>query len=264
MSRTRGLWGSLLAGALLALAGAGDAARAAEGASIEPQAESLLRAALGKVAGAGSFTFRAETVDDVPLPSGERVEFPGTLEVAVKRPNRLRLRSDGGRRGARSWYDGKTYVLLSPEANTYATCPGPERLDDLFTQLRENYGFTPPLSTLLRADVVERVFARVRSGHVVGTETIGGAPAAHLAFRGEKVDWQVWVAAAGEPLIRRIVITWREQPGAPQYAATFLSWEFEPRLEDADFAFTPAPDAVRCEFETLGAKPTGEAGGATK
>jgi hypothetical protein len=248
------VWLGVLAAALLTLPQADGAggARAAEGPSIEPQAAATLRSALDKIAAAKSFSFRAEVLNDSPLPSGEKIQFPGVLDVAVRRPDRLRVRLDGEQRASHSWYDGKTFSLLSPEANTFASCPGPERLDDLFTQLRENYGFTPPLAILLREDVAERTFARVRTGHTVGRGVVGGVDCTHLAFRGENVDWQVWVAAEGAPLIKRVVITWKNEPGAPQFIATFLAWDFDARLDDAEFAFTPPKDAVQCEFGAFG------------
>ena len=210
-----------------------------------------LQGGLERIGGAKSFTFRAEVTKDSVLPSGQKIQFPGTLEVAVRRPNGFWNMFEGEQRTARSWYDGKTFTLLNSGKNVYACWPAPEKLDDLFGTMRDQLGFTPPLAPLLRDNIAATALAKVTSGFIVGRGVIGGTPCRHLAFRGEKTDWQVWVSEEGEPIIKRIVITYKLEPGVPQYAATFLSWDFAPLLSDAVFVFTPPQGAIQCDFEQI-------------
>jgi hypothetical protein len=244
--------GALVAiGLALAAVASMPAARAQEKPPIEPEAARILTAALERIGGAKSFTFRAEVVKDTPLPSGQKLQFPGMLEVAVRRPNGLWNMIEGEQRTARSWYDGKTFTLLDGAKNVYACWPAPGKLDDLFSTMKDKLGFAPPLAPLLRDNLAASALAKVASGFVVGRGVIDKIQCRHLAFRGGKTDWQVWVSEDGEPVIKRIVITYKLEPGAPQYAATFISWDFAPHLNDADFAFTPPQGAVQCEFEQL-------------
>jgi len=248
----KGMTGVLLAAGLaLAVVTGMPVARAQEGASVEPEAARIFKAALERIGGAKSFTFRAEVTKDSSLPSGQKIQFPGTLEVAVRRPNGLLNMFEGEQRTARSWYDGKTFTLLNSGKNVYACWPAPEKLDDLFGTMRDKLGFTPPLAPLLRENIAVTALAKAASGFIVGRGVIGGTPCRHLAFRGEKTDWQVWVSEDGEPIIKRIIITYKLDPGSPQYAATFLSWDFAPRLSDAVFVFTPPQGAVQCDFEQI-------------
>ena len=251
MLRKRMTGALLAAGLALAVATGIPGARADEKPSIEPEAARIFKAALERIGGAKNFTFQAEVMNDTSLPSGQKVQFPGTLEVAIRRPNGFWNMFEGEQRTARSWYDGKTYTLLNSGKNVYACWPAPEKLDDLFDSMKDKLGFTPPLAPLLRDNLAATALAKVKSGFVVGRSIIRQTRCVHLAFRGEKTDWQIWVAEHGDPLIKRIVITYKLEPGAPQYAATFLSWDFAPRLSDAVFAFTPPPGAVQCEFEQL-------------
>jgi len=253
MRRTAVTLALLAAGAALAAAlSLPPVARAEEKLSVDPEAARIVKAALERIGGAKSFTFRAEVTSDTPLPSGQKVQFPGTLEVAVRRPNGFWNMIEGEQRTARSWYDGKTFTLLNSGKNVYACWPAPEKLDDLFGAMKDKLGFSPPLAPLLRENPAATALAKVTSGFIVGRAVIGGTPCRHLAFRGKKTDWQLWVAEHGEPLIKRIVITYKLEPAAPQFTATFLSWDFEPRLSDAVFAFTPPEGAVQCEFEPVG------------
>jgi hypothetical protein len=239
----------LAAGLALAAAVGMPAARAEEKPAIDPEAARILKAVLERIEKAPSFTFRAEVATDAPLPSGQKIQYPGMLEVAVRRPNGLWNMFEGEQRTVRSWYDGKTFTLLNSGKNVYACSAAPERLDDLLGTMKEKLGFTPPLAPLLRDNLVATALAKITSGSVVGRALIGETSCLHLAFRGKKTDWQFWVSEHGEPLIKRVVITNKLEPGAPQFTATFLSWDFAPRLSDAVFSFTPPQGAVRCEFD---------------
>jgi len=225
-------------------------ARAEEKPSIEPAARQLLTAALERVAGARSFSFRAEIANDIALPSETKIQFAGTLEMAVRRPNHLFSSFDGEQRSTRIWYDGTTLTMLKVAENVYACWPAPGRLEDLFDAMKDKLGFTPPLSPLLKESVVAHAFDWVRTGSVVGPATIGGTPCQHLVLRGQNADWQLWVTEGPSPLIKRVVIT-RKEPGAPQYAATFLEWNFEAALPDAAFTFVPPKGTAQCEFQPV-------------
>ena len=218
---------------------------------IEPEAARLLRAALERIATAKVLSFVAEVANDTTLPSGQRIQYTGRIETAVRRPDGLRTSFDGEQRSTRSWYDGKTYTLLDPAQNVYACLPEQGRLEDFLDTMKERLGFTLPLSLLLHEDVAARAFSRMKVGFVVGPASLGGVAVQHLAFGGERSDWQLWVTDGPEPVIRRIVTTYKQEEGSPQFMATFLTWDFGPRFEDGAFSFTPPAGALQCDFQLL-------------
>jgi hypothetical protein len=56
-------------------------------------------------------------------------------------------------------------------------------------------------------------------------------PCDHLAVRtAGGVDFQVWIAQGDEPLPRRIVITYKDENGQPQFWADFSNWNLAPEL----------------------------------
>jgi hypothetical protein len=74
-------------------------------------------------------------------------------------------------------------------------------------------------------------------------------PCDHLAVRTSKgVDFQVWVAQGSEPLPRRIVITYKEETGQPQFWADLSDWNLSPEISDTLFTFTPPAGADRIQF----------------
>jgi hypothetical protein len=50
------------------------------------------------------------------------------------------------------------------------------------------------------------------------------------------VDFQVWIAQGSEPLPRRIVITYKDENGQPQFRADFSNWNLAPELVVRDGA----------------------------
>ena len=54
---------------------------------------------------------------------------------------------------------------------------------------------------------------------------------------GWKPGWQVWIEKAEPAPFRRIVITYKSEPGSPQFRADLLEWDFSPDVPDSLFTF---------------------------
>ena len=78
-----------------------------------------------------------------------------------------------------------------------------------------------------------------------GLHQAAGVPCHHLAFSQEDIDWQIWIDAGPQPLPRKIVITYAEEPGAPQYTATIKRWSLDPKFTDELFHFVPPEGATK-------------------
>jgi hypothetical protein len=65
----------------------------------------------------------------------------------------------------------------------------------------------------------------------------------HLAIRSEDVDMQLWVAQGDEPFPRRIVLTYKNAPGQPQFRGDFTEWSLAPKVAADSFTFTPPEGA---------------------
>lgn len=236
---------------LVALMVRGAPTAAAEQTSVEPRAAEILNAALTHLAGSASLTLRAEVISETTLSSGAKLQYPGTLEVSLRRPDRLAYRLESEQRRVAAWYDGKEFTLLDSEKNVCASTPAPQGLGPLFDDMAARLGFRPPLSVLLREDSASVVPQRMESGFYVGRGTVGGTLCHHLAFRQQNVDLQFWIAAEGTPVFKRLVITQKKLPSAPQLSYTIASWDFNTVLGDAVFNFEPPPDVVFCDFQKL-------------
>jgi hypothetical protein len=105
-----------------------------------------------------------------------------------------------------------------------------------------------PLALLLVTSLPEELEERVQEAQIVETAILDGKPFVHLAARGDSVDFQIWIPATGDPLPRRIVITYKQEEGQPQYWASFSDWNLAPDPPASRFALDLPPDASRIDF----------------
>jgi hypothetical protein len=80
-------------------------------------------------------------------------------------------------------------------------------------------------------------------------------PRDHVALRTDDTELQLWVAQGDEPLLQRIVITYRDEPGEPSFAAEFRDWKLDKRSSDRDFRWDPPKDAERIPFALRAIRP---------
>jgi hypothetical protein len=69
-----------------------------------------------------------------------------------------------------------------------------------------------------------------------------------LAGRTETVDYQVWITEGAQPLPLRVVLTYKNAEGQPQFQAHFSDWNLSPEIQDSQFAFAPPEGARKISF----------------
>jgi hypothetical protein len=214
---------------------------------IDPKALELVRAMSAKLAGAKNFTVHAEIVYDDVMRAGRKLQFSAALDAAVRRTDGLAVEFLSDRGGKRLWYDGKTVTVLDVLHDAYMKKPAPATTTALLTELETKQGVAFPLADFLADDPAARLLADVQSAFVVGPADVLGTTTTQLAFSTSTLDWQIWIDADGDPLPRKVVITYRDRPSAPQYAAVFSNWEFPRSIEDARFEAELPDDASEVE-----------------
>ena len=94
----------------------------------------------------------------------------------------------------------------------------------------------------------EQLKGQIEYASYVETNRLYDVPVDQIAARLKEVDVQLWVDQGAIPLLRRVVITYRNDPGQPQFRADFLDWNLRPETVDADFTLTPPAGAEEILF----------------
>ncbi len=213
---------------------------------IVPQAQSILQKSSDFLKKQPSLRFQAEITFDDVLPPAFKIQYNATIQVMVRRPNGLRVEYRGDRRNADFYYNGKTLTLWDKTANVYGVVATPATIDATLSGVIDKYDFSLPLADFLTSNLYKTLTENVKTGYYVGMSLVAGVPTHHLVFSQDNIDWQIWIEDGKQPLPRKIVITYKNLPGSPQYTAIFSEWDFNP-LEESLFTFTPPKQAVRIE-----------------
>jgi hypothetical protein len=215
----------------------------------QAQASAILTRMADFLGGAQRFSVSVRAGYDAVQKSGQKIEFGDMRKVTVSRPDQLRMegeRSDGVK--TLTVFNGKEIVLIDETRNVYATAPQPGGLDDTIVYFVKDLGMQLPLAVLLVSQLPAELKARVRSIDYVERTSIDGSSSHHLAARTDAVDFQVWVADGDRPLPQRVVITYRQAKGEPQFWAQFSDWNLAPALDESTFLAKPPDGAQKVAF----------------
>jgi len=246
----------------LALPALADAQPAAPSPSPTPAARAVEARADQELKRMGEFLARVprfaleaeETFDEIP--DGElRRELTNVRRVAVERPNHIAADATGDTLSRAAWYDGRTMTVLDKEHNVYATIEVPETIDATLDKLQDEYGVVLPLADLLYADPYAVLTEGVTYGRYLGIHQAAGVACHHLAFSQETIEWQIWIDAGKLPLPRKLVITYVQEPGEPQYSATIRRWTLDGKVPEGLFTFEAPEGAQKIAAEAMERRP---------
>jgi hypothetical protein len=227
------------------------------GPDIDRMSERVLLDACGYLRSAERFSVNVEATYEDVLTTGTRVEYSRQASVVLERPDHLRIdsESDKGRRSF--FYDGKTVTVFHPDERVYAVFPAPPTIDAMIDAV-EARGVAMPASDLLMNHPCQALGDHLRTGTYAGRHYLDGDWYHHLLLSTDAVDVQLWVAEGESPEIHKLVITYTDQPGEPQYRALLSDWDFTPAIDAATFTFTPSADARKVAFLGADAAQGGE------
>jgi hypothetical protein len=201
------------------------------------------------LAKANQFGVTIRTGYDVVQTSGEKVEFGEIRKVSLRRPNQFRsdLERSDGEKGL-VVFDGKDITVFNDKQKVYAMASKPGDLDGAVTYLLKDLGMRLPLAMMYLTRLPAEIENRVRSVETVELSSVMDVPCVHLAAQTDDVDFQIWIPAQGDPLPRRIVITYKHANEAPQFWADFSEWNLSPNFPNALFTFSPPEGARQIPF----------------
>jgi hypothetical protein len=229
----------------------------------DERAMSMLKRMADVLARAERFGVTADSGFDVVQDSGQKIEFGETRTIVVRRPDHARINITS-RDGAMSGFifNGQEITVFNARRNVYATADKPGTVDEAITYFINGLDMRFPLAEMLSSTLAETLPEKVHAAYYVEQASIAGMSCDHLAFRGDQADLQLWIAQGDQPLPCRLVITYRDAEGQPQFWAQFREWNLSPDVPDSLFAFTPPQGAAQIPFAAQNPAQTGQ--GATK
>jgi hypothetical protein len=223
---------------------------------VDPEALAIATRAGDFLREAKRFSFSADSGYEVVQEDGSKLEFGSARRYLVQRPDRVRVETEpreGGRR--LTLFDGKSFIQADLAENAYARADlkQPRDIDFMIDLVRERLDTPLPLAELLRNNPRQAIEDSLESADVVGTQRLRGVDCDHIALRNPDADLQLWIAQGEQPLVRRVVITYRNLEGQPSFWADLDDWSFAPEIDAASFRWEPPAGAERVRFEVRAA-----------
>jgi hypothetical protein len=219
---------------------------------------------MGQTLRAEQFSFQARTIRVYADASGQPLHIFHATKVTVRRPNRLLVEVTGDDGSNKLIFDGKNLVVFAAAQNKYAILPVPEgTIEAMMKEPMGRLGVDFPLADFLSEAPNKAFLTGITSGRVVDMVTIDGAPYLHLFFsQPPGIELELWLEKSDQSLPRRLIVTYRNLPGQPNFIAEFSDWNFNIHPSDADFTFQPPPDATQVQLKPVTAKaPSGKGRG---
>ena len=238
-----------LAFAVIGLARAADPVPEAAVPAQDPAARALLLGMADFIARAPGLRVIMRSDYDAIQADGQRIAFGERRQILVQRPDKFRVeveRSDGER--GTVVFDGRSITAFNARENVYARVDKAGSLDQALVYMVRDLRATLPLARMFTTGFPTDLDKRATSVVLVEECSLFDVPTDHLAVRSAEVDLQLWIARGAEPLPRRIVITYKNAPGQPQFRADLYDWKVVAKADAAAFAFAPPADAERIMY----------------
>ncbi len=196
-----------------------------------------------------AFEMKADVLADDVTDDGRKLQIGSTITYQVRKPSQFTIDTVSDRKVRKLYYDGKQITLFAPKIGFYAQAPAPPTIRATLDVLHDQYDIEVPMEDLFRWGEPGDNRDKLTRGFYVGPARIGGIETDQYAYSTGDVDWQVWIERGDKPVPRKIVITSLFDETDPQFSAV-MNWNTAPSLKDADFAFTPPPNATSIKFAT--------------
>lgn len=217
---------------------------------IDPQAEEIALAMCDALKAAKRYSFKTESSTDVRVADGSLVTIESNAEIAVRRPDGLRVMRESVKGRRLFQYDGRTVNLTDVGRNLYAGSDAPGTIDETLDAIEEKLGIVIPLADLVCDDPYPSFSDLADRGAWLGVHPVRGKPCDLLLFSNEILEWQVWVSQEEPRVPLKLAIHYVTEPGVPRFVAHMYDWNLAADVPDSAFAFSPPAGASRIEFES--------------
>ena len=216
----------------------------------DPRADQVLKDTQAYMSSLKEMKLHVEGMLDVVSPEEEVFTYTTQVDIAMKRPDKMYVKRVGVMRNQEIFYNGSELVLHSLQHKVYAKADNvPDTIDKMMDYAMAELGLQSPGSDLLYNDMYNGLMSSAVSGAYLGTVIVDGVECHHLAYRGENVDFQLWVEAGEQAKPKRFMIVSKKLPQAPRYQLMVKSLE-PATLSDTMFTFVPSGDEKRIRFLT--------------
>ena len=214
----------------------------------ETKAVEILKASCQKLAAAKSMTFKALGAYEVPSMWGPPLIYGRIYEVALQRPDKLRVITvaDGPR--TEFYDDGKVMMSFHPAENLVAVTEAPPTIEKALEKLFDIAGTYFPFTDIVVADPWGDMAPGLTGAFYVGESVlVGGTLTDVVAYEDDGVFIQMWIGR-DDKLPRMARAQFHDDPLQLRQSVQFTDWQLDPAIAPDGFTTAKAASADKIAF----------------
>jgi hypothetical protein len=215
---------------------------------LEPKALEILKAASDRLAAAHAMRFTAVISYESPSRLGPPLVYTTTSEVALQRPDKLRVITPGDGPASEFYYDGKTMVAFEPAANLVAVADAPPTIDAALKAAYDTAAIYFPFTDVIVADPYKGIADGLKHAFYIGqSRVVGGTTTDMVAIVNNWVFEQIWIGA-DDKLPRKVRAVFLADPARLRHEMELSNWQLDASVPTDAFVSSSATSATRIAF----------------
>lgn len=216
--------------------------------ALEPKAIDILKATSDRLAAAKTVAFTAVELFETSSRHGHPLAYAMRYQVALQRPDKLKVIIPGDGPASEFYYDGKTMTAFAPGENLIAVATAPPTIDAALEAAYNLAAIYYPFTDVIVADPYKDMAPGLELAYYIGqSHEIGGTTTDMVAYIDNGVFMQVWIGA-DDKLPRLIRAVFLNDPERLRHELAFTNWQLDVAVPADAFAPSNAADAKKIEF----------------
>jgi len=223
---------------------------------LEPKAVAILKATSARLAAARTLAFIAVIGDEAPSRLGPPLLYASRADVALQRPDRMRIVSSGAGPRSEIYVNGTELSAWAPAEGLIARAKIPPGIDGALEAAHRLAHVYFPFADIVVADPYGDLARDLRLAFYIGrTGAVGGVETDMIAYATDDVFVQAWIGVE-DRLPRRFRAIYLMDGGNLRHEMELSEWQLDPKLPESTFALpADARKAKSIPFERPEARP---------
>lgn len=200
------------------------------------------------LASAKALTYRSKNSLELPENTGQFLTYFAETDVALQRPNKLRVIVTGDVPNYQVYFDGSKITAFDPQRNIHAVSEQLRSIDEVLDYVITKTEMYLPSANLMYSDPYAALTKDLTQATVVGPTMVNGKPCEHFAYKSPGTDWEIWIESGKNPLPRRLTAIYKEANYLPRYMIEYSDWNLRPKLKKDLFGFNIPANSQQVDF----------------
>jgi len=216
---------------------------------IEQKAVDILKASSDRLAAARTMKFNAVVFYESPSRPGPPLIYATKSEVALQRPDKLRVITPGDGPATEFYYNGKTIMAFSPSENLVAIADAPPTIDAALEEAFHSAAIYFPFTDVIVADPYKDIADGLTLAFYIGkSQVVDGTTTDMVAYETHGTFVQIWIGTK-DKLPRMARAVYRNDPAQLRHGVMFSNWKLDAAIPASAFSSSKANKAKRIPFD---------------